>query len=151
MHPPRVPLASSGVGTSLSPAAVRSRFLAVRSRTEALARPLAHLAPLTTSGASRDGCPPDVSPIVWHLAHTTWFFEQFVLGSQGPRAPWDPRHDGAPARAERGQGGLSPGRESPAPAGTCLDQPAASGASGAPRGTRVACSVPRVAHHLGPR
>jgi ergothioneine biosynthesis protein EgtB len=35
---------------------------------------------------------PDASPIKWHRAHTTWFFEQFVLG---PRAAsyhdFDPR------------------------------------------------------------
>ena len=27
---------------------------------------------------------PEVSPTKWHLAHITWFFEQFVLGPQAP-------------------------------------------------------------------
>src|ERR1700686_4504660 len=48
------------------------RFEAVRHETEALT------ANLTAEDQSIQSM-PDVSPTKWHLAHTTWFFETFIL------------------------------------------------------------------------
>lgn len=37
---------------------------------------------------------PDASPVKWHLAHTAWFFETFVLKAFSPaHAPFDARFD----------------------------------------------------------
>ncbi len=52
--------------------AVQERFRAVRAMTEALA---AHLTPEDQMVQS---C-AEASPVKWHLAHSTWFFETFVL------------------------------------------------------------------------
>lgn len=59
---------------SLSPgrANLIERFRTVRAQTEKL---VAHLHPEDCVVSSM----PDVSPAKWHLAHTTWFFETFVL------------------------------------------------------------------------
>ena len=60
------------------------RFDAVRAVTRSLAAPL-----------SPEDCAiqsmTDASPVKWHLAHTTWFFETFVVSKMHPeRAPFHP-------------------------------------------------------------
>src|SRR5512140_258746 len=69
------------MGSSMSQAATRiadatspwlDRYRDVRARTVAL-----------TAALSAEDCAlqsmPDASPAKWHLAHTTWFFETFVV------------------------------------------------------------------------
>ncbi len=56
--------------------ALLARYRDVRARTERLAAPL----------SPEDQClqsMPSASPTKWHRAHTTWFFEEFVLAPRG--------------------------------------------------------------------
>ncbi|WP_413623690.1 ergothioneine biosynthesis protein EgtB [Luteibacter sp. Lutesp34] len=69
--------------TSPARADLARRFLRIRHRSEALAAPLR---PEDTVVQSM----PDASPTKWHLAHTTWFFEQFVLGRDPEYVPANP-------------------------------------------------------------
>ncbi|MCB9641816.1 MAG: ergothioneine biosynthesis protein EgtB [Myxococcales bacterium] len=57
--------------------ALLQRYQQVRKASEELARPL-------TVEDQVIQTMPDVSPTKWHLAHTTWFFETFVLAEQLP-------------------------------------------------------------------
>ncbi|MFI5310384.1 MAG: ergothioneine biosynthesis protein EgtB [Gemmatimonadales bacterium] len=61
----------------LVPARLAERFVAVRTQTEALCEPL-QVEDYVVSSMS------DVSPTKWHLAHTSWFFETFLLGPHAP-------------------------------------------------------------------
>jgi ergothioneine biosynthesis protein EgtB len=53
-------------------AAVLERFRSTRQRTMALCEPL------TPEDMMVQSC-PEASPAKWHLAHTSWFFESFIL------------------------------------------------------------------------
>jgi ergothioneine biosynthesis protein EgtB len=68
-HPEAV-AANDAVPAVVAPLA--DRFAAVRAATEALC-----------AGLEAEDCQvqsmPEASPLKWHLAHTTWFFETFVL------------------------------------------------------------------------
>src|SRR5688572_4168582 len=72
--------------TLRSPAAVLlDRFQAVRTATEKLC------APLRPEDCNLQSM-PEASPVKWHLAHTTWFFETFVLAHVAGYRPFDPAY-----------------------------------------------------------
>jgi hypothetical protein len=48
------------------------RYAGVRAQTEALVAPL-------SEAECQPQSMPEASPVKWRLAHTTWFFESFVL------------------------------------------------------------------------
>ena len=64
---------------------IRNRYARIRGMTEALARPL------DPEDAALQSM-PEASPTKWHLGHTSWFFEAFVLARLSDRfAPYDAR------------------------------------------------------------
>jgi ergothioneine biosynthesis protein EgtB len=75
------------VSATLASVDLGARLAEIRTGTEALAAPLAPEDQVVQSM-------PDVSPTKWHRAHTTWFFETFVLGPHDPGyRPVDARYD----------------------------------------------------------
>jgi len=77
-----IPIRSPGtIQQSLS-----DQYKSVRSYTEKLCEPL-EVEDYVVSSM------PDVSPTKWHLAHTSWFFETFILRERDPNyVPLNPRY-----------------------------------------------------------
>ena len=70
-------IAQQAAVSSIGKADLQPRFDAVRRRSVSLSEPL----------SEEDCCAqsmPDASPVKWHLAHTTWFFETFILEPYEP-------------------------------------------------------------------
>jgi ergothioneine biosynthesis protein EgtB len=66
--------------------ALAEQYAAVRRRTEELCAPLQREDYVIQSM-------PEASPVKWHLAHTTWFFETFVLAPHLPHyRPFHPHY-----------------------------------------------------------
>ena len=77
---------SASVHTDLrmADAALLERYRSVRQATDLLRAPL-------TAEDQMVQSMPDCSPAKWHAAHTTWFFETFLLSSAPWYKPFNPR------------------------------------------------------------
>lgn len=78
------PMTAERQTAAVSAGELAERYARVRATSLALAAPL-----------SAEDCQvqsmPDASPVKWHLAHVTWFFETFVLERfEHGFAPFDP-------------------------------------------------------------
>ena len=100
---PSLPPASPPASGSPSPDPLRAHFRDTRARTLALA------SALSDADATAQSMPA-ASPAKWHLAHTTWFFETFVLEDAPFRPGWDvlfnSYYNGAGAQHPRAERGL---------------------------------------------
>ena len=67
--------AVTGIASKASGGALTRAWHAVRARSEALA------APLTAEDCAVQSM-ADASPVKWHLAHTSWFFETVILAQK---------------------------------------------------------------------
>jgi ergothioneine biosynthesis protein EgtB len=78
-------LSTAGSDFPSSPKELAARYEEVRAVTKTLS------APLTPEDCAVQSM-PDASPTKWHLGHTSWFFETFVLGAAAPGyQPFDER------------------------------------------------------------
>src|SRR4051812_27705872 len=80
LHPQEAAMTMTSIAPDLS-----HRLLTVRELTERLA---ARLSPEDQTAQSMT----EASPTKWHRAHTSWFFEEFVLGPAGGYALFDPTY-----------------------------------------------------------